>query len=338
MKLFDLFEQTSEPLAPGEKRFVNNVTVRDLEKIERKLSELQDVLYHSESLKDKMHKDPVLVKTLTDLIIKVRRKRELLSKVQARPTTSQMNIVQTISRECSDFLNVIKHTHMFLYRGIRNDESVFEGRSRDDRATKDSKSEISDEFDKIMAAHGVTALRHNSIFTTTNSARASGYGHNVYMIFPKNGFHFLSTTSADLILDSWHQLADHDAVNKFVQQLKSWIRDNNVDMSNHSQLDWYISVDRVQGIFSEIENNFYAYDNNLQLPEEFNKSMEDFVSSSAVIERFEPNTTDLASAMLSQNEILINGEYWALKRRDWMNLANTHFLSTTSQYEVPPKW
>ena len=118
MKLFDLFEQTSEPLSPGEKRFTTDVKVRNLTKIMDKLTELQDILYHSEILKDRMHKDPQLVKTLTDLITKVSKRKELLDKLATKPTTSQMNVIQTISRECSDFLSVVKQTGKLLYLSL----------------------------------------------------------------------------------------------------------------------------------------------------------------------------------------------------------------------------
>lgn len=327
MKLFDLLEDLGD-LEPGEKRVINNVTVRDIAKIENKLAELQQILYHSESLKDYTSKDAALAKTLTDLIIKMSKKRDLLRKVQQRPTTSQMNILKTVAMECSDFVKALKETERFLFRGTRNDESVFEGRSRDDRRTKDSDSTISDAFDEIMAYHGSKALRQNSIFTTTNRARASGYGYNVYLIFPKNGFNFLNTTSEDLILDSWYQLSDHDAINDFFHKLKAWIQENNVDLSG-TQMGWYMDVGRAAAVMSELEHNFNVYETRFKIPQEFNVSMKDFVSSQAVIERFEPNTTDLVAAMNSTCEILINGEYWALKRSDWEKLAASYFLNIT---------
>lgn len=337
MKLFDLFEQTVEPLSPGEKRFTTDVKVRNLMKIMDKLTELQDIIYHSESLKAMMQKDPQLVKTLDDLITKVSKRKELLDKLSTKPTTSQMNVMRTISQECSDFLSVVKRTGKFLYRGTKDDVSAYEGKSRDDRRAKDSKREISDAFDRIMAEYGVKALRHNSIFTTTNLSRARGYGFNVYMIFPKNGFDFLSTTSEDLILDSWYQLVDKNAVNEFVQRLKAWFIDNNISLDG-TNLGWALDADRVQRVMSELENHFIGQDDPYTIPQEFNKHMEDFVSSAETLERFQPNFTDFVSAMRSPNEIMIRGEYWALKQKDWHQLVEHMFLQEPVQSELRPQW
>jgi hypothetical protein len=81
------------------------------------------------------------------------------------------------------------------------------GQSHKKRKTKDTSSAIQTGVDKVLASKGFTALRHNSIFTSSRVEIASDYGIP-YIIFPKNGFSF---TWSPKIQDFYHDfIEEHD--------------------------------------------------------------------------------------------------------------------------------
>lgn len=114
-------------------------------------------------------------------------KKEELSKV-IQP--NQLKYFTMIEKECGDFLNVVKTTKRFLYRGMRGDEPVLLGYPHEKRLVKDTKEDIQELFDKMLMQAGFKALRSNSIFTTGNRIHARGFGDYVYLIFPKDGYNF----------------------------------------------------------------------------------------------------------------------------------------------------
>jgi hypothetical protein len=68
MKLLDIVEQESpSPLQPGEKRERKDISIRDLQAINTKLTNLRDSLHDSEYLKDKFAQDKALQDALATL-------------------------------------------------------------------------------------------------------------------------------------------------------------------------------------------------------------------------------------------------------------------------------
>jgi hypothetical protein len=326
MKLCDIFEKfersvdptTSQPapLEPGEFRTYLDIELRNIDLIRDKLLHLEDLLYKSRSLKDAFMKDAQLQQTMANLIAKLNRKQDYMHKLKQRPTTDQNKVINVIKQECSDFIEIAKQANKFLYRGIHSHASAGEGLNYLDRKSLHSNPEISEYFDQALQAHGVKALRKNSTFATTDRSFARNFGYTVYLIFPKNGFNFLSTSQRDLILDSWNKIADMDKKREFLKELVDWIEAN---VPEYSVNDMYISARysyNSESVFYHLQQNF-ADENPMKLPEQFNKSIKDFVSYDSVIKQMKPNTTDLLEPMNTGVEILLNGEYWAVRADQW---------------------
>jgi hypothetical protein len=312
MKLNQLFEQS---LAPGERRIVQ-VSIRDLKKIEQRIRNLESSLYQSDDLALAFKQDVALQSALTNLKDRIRRKIAALEKVKARPTAQQTEFVLRLKSECSEAIEAMQAAQKFLFRGIRSHDNQFEGRSREDREPKDSSSVVSDLFDQMMRKLGVQALRSNSIFTTSSYGFASAYGSSVYILLPKNGFHFLSTNQRDLVLESKSQLADKEEIADLLQELDAW---GHVHVSDWQNTDLSYSIKSGNWTYALIKvNDEFAYNNNrYNLPTRFNVDIQDFISPESVQKNFDPNTKNLEFAIASGNEVLIYGEYWALRSDVW---------------------
>jgi len=328
MNLFDLFEQELSALQPGETREETDVRIRDITKIEQRLREIERYLYSSESLANTFAKDKILQQSLLQLTTRLARKKDYLTRMMERPTASTDRILSAIQTECSDFLEVARSEHELLYRGIRSDASAFQGRSRDERKPKDSNKEVSTLFDELLQQLGFQALRKNSIFTSSNRGFASTYGWNVYMIFPKNGFSFTSTNTKDLILDSMSMLADNRRIQRFVGELKNFLIDN-VPNWQSTVLGKAIYYDSWSEMFKELNDQFHGQ-NQYKLPEQFNANWMDFISAQTLNDNFDPYQDNLARALNTGHEVLINGEYWALKHKDWRGIVNKRLIDTPS--------
>jgi len=320
MKLLDLFEDDSiTTLAPGEKRVRLDINIPNLRAIEKKMMELRYSLRQSIALKDQFTKDAALQAALEQLQNRIVLKLDYLEKMKLRPTMGVKKMFAILNSECSEFLKVFKETQKFLYRGLRNYESVFEGRSREDRSPKDSINEVSERLDQALKNAGFSALRSNSIFTTTDEHFAGTYGHTLYLIFPKNGFHFLYTNTKDLVLNDWSIIADVNKMHEFTEKLRNW-GEANVKDWKYTDIGYQIMHQRWYNIFDELQKLFYSYGNPYKIPEEFNVTIEDFITDQGILNSLKPKQTDLAEAMVDGREILINGEYWALKSPDWIDI------------------
>jgi len=333
MQLKDLFEAIGE-LQPGEKRVPADVQMRDVEKIQRRINELMDAIYKSDDLMKLFKRDPELQAKMTQLQARVNRKVTMLTKVMQRPTTGMARMFAILDSECSEFIPHMQAAHKLLYRGTRNDEDQFEGRSREDRQTKDSSSQVSAKFDQMLSELGVKALRSNSIYTTSSYGFASAYGHNVYIIFPKNGFNFLGTNKRDLILENWTQLMDGEKLQELWQELDAWGQANVPDWKDTS-IGRSIRYKEWNSVYYRVKENFGWEDNRLKLPDKYNLDGKEteWVTPESVQKEFEPNTTNLTEAIRNGRELLINGEYWALKKRTWEPLIRQRYMG-----EEPKDW
>lgn len=332
MKLVQLFEAIGD-LIPGEKRIAPDMQLRDLEQVHRRIMDLTNAIEKSEELMAMFKKDKELQTKLTGLVTRVNRRIEILNKVRQRPTAGMLEMFEKLDTECSEFIPAMQQAGKFLYRGVKNHEHAFEGRSREDREPKDSDKQVSETFDRMMSELGVQALRSNSIYTTSSYGFASMYGWEVYIIFPKNGFDFLSTNQRDLILEKWHQLVDMEQVKERLVALNDWAKQN-IESWDFKSLANAIKYREWDYALKLLLDNWKFDDNDLGLPEEYNWQIDQLVTPQSVQMTFDPNTTDLVSAIKSGNECLIRGEYWALNKKQWEGALRAKYLpgSYTDQY------
>lgn len=325
MKLVQLLEAIGD-LVPGEKRITPEMNLRNLVMIQNRILDLQSAIEKSNDLKYLFQKDQDIQNRLNGLIQRVNRRIEILQKVQAKPTSDMQRMFQTLDAECSQFIPSMQQAGKFLYRGVNNNEQAFEGRSREGRTPKDSNPEISNMFDTMMAQLGVQALRSNSIYTTSSYGFASSYGWEVYIIFPKNSFHFLGTNQKDLILEKWSQLVDMDLIKHKLREINDWAQEHIQSNWQSSSLYGAIKHSEWDYALRLLKDNWKWDSNYLGLPEEYNLDMKLFVTPQSVEANFQPNTTDLAPLIKSGHECLINGEYWALNKRLWEHALRARYL------------
>lgn len=324
MPRHDLLPEARGWLLPGEEKSHQQLKIREYKKIVERIEDLEQTIRSNQDMSRTLKTNPEILQQLAQIRKRVARKVELLDRAKRKRDQINQRIFDILDSDCSDFVKDMKKARLVLYRGTRNDASVFEAHTMEDRRPKDSNAEVTELYDQMMSALGVKALRSNSIFTTTNYGFAANYGRDVYMIFPKNGFDFLSTDVKDLILDKKYQLANQEAIKRFCLAVKEYGQANvpnweNTPLAkNINWPDWEHSL-RV------LELNFQG-GNRMNLPEKFRVNIEDFVSPASVKDAFKPNTTDLVPALVSGKEMLIRGEYWALKKRDWHDLVSEHYF------------
>lgn len=261
---------------------------------------------------------------------------------------------KTIETQCSQALSIFKSEKKFLYRGIRNTPyDAFVGKPRQDRKPKDSSVGQQERLDTALASAGFKALRKNSIFATSVGSRAAMYGQ-VFLVFPKNGFHFTwSTRFDDLIIDDmiYH---DYEA-----GKLEAILYNMN------NLLHLYKDNHKIEGktlrYFNEFETYFDAFNPNTFNEKQFNLAQKAFVFFFKIEEQINdviPITTwfrnlakkyitlkistpqqmalkfvldhgftkiDFAGALRSGHEICINGEYICLKALEYKKQASKYF-------------
>lgn len=191
-----IFEAAASNLKPGEKKPVKAHEINYELSDEAKLALLAIPKTEAEKarIKKLKQKHQEEYDKLDKLMMAVRKKQreldkkeEMLNKVVTEP---QLKYFSMIEKECASFLNDVKATKRFLYRGMSGSEPVLIGYPHEQRQVKDTKSKNQELFDERLKMCGFKALRSNSIFTTGSRSQAKSYSDSVYLIFPKDGYDF----------------------------------------------------------------------------------------------------------------------------------------------------
>jgi hypothetical protein len=149
---------------------------------------------------------------------------EILTEYNQASIRNMDDVLDRIENECSEFLN--ESNNIPLYRGIRNSSKPFiYGESSNNEAFEHSGVEWEILIDKKLKEMGFTALRSNSIYTTSDAQSASGYGP-IYQVFPCDGYQFTwSSKIADLFTTfkvsekSWEYYSSHVVPNDKTSEL-----------------------------------------------------------------------------------------------------------------------
>lgn len=230
-------------------------------------------------------------------------------------------MLATLDQECSEFIPDMKRAGRVLYRGVTESADQFEGRSREDREPKDSNPDVSAKFDEMLTKMGFETNRSNSIYTSGSFGFAESYGTHVYIIMPKNGFDWLIADERDLVLDRWSKLADNQMMEAYGKQIAEWMKVNDADTYKFYDLESMVAWENWDRITDyAIENR-----NNWNLPPDMQRTWNDFITLEAFKHRFNPSNIDLAAAIQSKREVLIRGEYWALRNDKWADTIKQHY-------------
>lgn len=235
-----------------------------------------------------------------------------------------------ITKNCTEAVAAMQQTHDFMFRGTSNQtKDAFYGRSHERRLPTHSNSDLSEFFNRMMEMEGFEARRDNSIFVTSDLSLANKFG-NVYVIFPRDGFKFTwSTTKSDLVLSTrhWFYFFDEGRVEELLQAV---LENYDTRLDHMFEMD-NITFDRDPAKIMQ-PGGFFDFDTwvitfNIlkdacedgilpqEIYEEYLLSPSDLSgpgSPGALRDEYGLEDTDLANAMMSGNEILINGEFYAV--------------------------
>ena len=203
----------------------------------------------------------------------------------------------TIEPNCSEALREFRSIKKVLYRGIRNAPAYeFIAKSREDRLPLDSSRASQDLFDEILIKLGMSAIRSNSIFSTTNISQASNYGR-LYVIIPVNGFNFTYTKE-----DDFHIHLDELVSAKKIKKIKQLITKVGGDSDRYEFEDLYNLE-----ILDELKRDFK------NIPKLNNLTPIDLVDLNEIKKKLAPSNTKLQTGMKNGVEILVHGTYYAFK-------------------------
>lgn len=117
-------------------------------------------------------------------------------------TKSSMEILE---KECSQILDIYKKNKGFIFRGITRKYApnrLYKITPRADRKPKDTNPIIHKFVDDFFEERVGWRPRSEGIFCTPRYHEATSYGHNAYIVFPKDGFKYLwSPNIEDLYCD-----------------------------------------------------------------------------------------------------------------------------------------
>jgi transcription antitermination factor NusG len=345
----DLLEQLMQlneaPVNPGERKGIS-FKLKKLEKISDKLRQYQNSMSHMQmaQLPGELQKEmQQLQEKLNDEIDKVDKAYQVefeKSKVDGRPVKMN-NLFKALAKNCKEIIKVYKELNKnnfdrqkFLFRGIKSSDDALYGKPFEARKPKDSNRDLHELVNGAINSLGLTANRENAMFVTGDRSQASGYGNSLYILFPLDGFTFTwSRTVKDLILDSnkRRDMFDQEVV-KQIRSIAKKAKDENPE-------DFPISYP------GDLFNSGYDYQNDKskvlsaveegKLPDEVKDLLDDLITDKSIQEHFQFTDQDLFGAILSQKEIYIRGDYYAVNTDHDQELFKFLESMDTDNVELP---
>jgi hypothetical protein len=309
-------------LKPGEKKklAIKQIKVKldKLNRIEKELDKLQSAQamagplgiaptsFANQALTDKMAEfhallDAEQTKQLKLLAIA---QKEIMDKQSG----SVDPLIAIIEKECSQALAAFKSTNKVLLRGAssKTNPPIFHGRSHENRKVLNSTDVGQQIYDYVLTKMGITALRSNSIFATTDEYQAGEYGNAIYAIIPKNGFAFSwALHEPDLVIDDIDSLLKENVLEKIIDSIDKYV-ENNPKLSDGSGTEWY---ERLQ--FEGYEKSM-EYLKEIKFPNYKNITLDKLIDYKSIKENMGPTNKDFNKALTAGGEVLINGEYYGI--------------------------
>lgn len=260
---------------------------------------------------------------------------EILEPGQKTPLSMDDNnqeIINEIKQECAGYIQEATKANGWLYRGMSkrtmlvSPDLAFHGSSRTNREPKDSHPAAQKIFDYALDRLGFRALRSNSIFCTGSIDQAMAYG-NAYVIFPVDGKSaFTYTRDSDIVLDdissthafditkyqSWHRQFEAN-VREHVVKARANSIINDIRMDLHDPIK---TINDVNSMFDELQE---------QGVDLLDIQIGDFLNFAEFQKYFQPQSTNLATAIQKNVEVLIAGEYYALDCRKYNDIIMQAF-------------
>jgi hypothetical protein len=303
------------PLKPGQIKDlkIKFEKLKGLEALENKLKKLNNTQYHfdkasaegSDILKLAKKEFDSLIQKIRNEINNTKQEIVKLQSTKQAKNPAVDALVKTIAKECSQVISVYRKTDTVLLRGTNGKPKAFMGRSWNNREPKDSSTDAQKLYDMALKSMGFTALRSNSIFTTSDTGQASNYG-DVYYIFPKNGFAFHWTPgNPDLVLDSIGEVLDIGYIEEIIIDVSEWYY-----KKTKKDLKW--KYDDPYDAAHEIDK-FIAAITKLGYPKAKSITLKKLINYIFINDELEATNKDFAGAVESGHEVMIAGEYYAIE-------------------------
>ena len=310
-------------LKPGEKKKLDikavKLKIEKLEALKAELSKLESAqrMAGSTGVSPTKFANPALTQKMAEfhavLDAEEKKLRAELEKAIAAATVTQAKsfgpLIQTIQKECSQALTAFKATGKVLFRGVRagtSNPAAYVGRSWNERRTMTSDPEGQKVFDYALQKMGISALRSNSIFTTSDGEQADGYG-NLYIIIPKNGFQFSwAVHEPDMVIDDVSMLYNEDVIEKIIDGIDALVEKGKMP-SDASGYDWneILKYDGYEDAMMYLKDAKYPAAALKKI------TLDKLIDYYHIKTNITPTNKDFNAALKSRNEVLINGEYYA---------------------------
>ncbi len=347
----DLLEQLMQlneaPVKPGERKGIS-FKLKKLEKISDKLRQYQNSMSHMKmaqlpgELQKEMQQLQDKLNAEIDKVDKAYQIEYENSKVNGRPVKMD-NLFKALAKNCKEIIKVYKELNRndfsrgrFLYRGIRSSDDALYGKPFDARKPKDSNRDLHELVNGTINNLGLPANRENSMFVTGDRGQASGYGNSLYIMFPIDGFTFTwSQTVKDLVLDSSKRqdLLDKEVISK----IREMVKNAKAKSKEPSEFPIYDPDD--------LFYSGYDYDNHRAkvsraieqglLPDEAQKLLDTLITDDSIQDHFKFTDQNLFNAILSDKEIYIRGDYYAVNVEHSNELFKFLEEMNTDNVELP---
>jgi hypothetical protein len=303
-------------LKPGEKVELKvskaKVKVAQLKKIKAELERLNalniNLKYKAPSSKSVQKQ---IASLMTSIQQEIANQRKLIIELELAPLLPYIKVIQ---KECSQAIAAYKQTGIVLLRGSGKAPAIFKGKSWDQRRVRNSTKIGQDLFDAALKKLGITALRSNSIFTSSAVEQVSIYG-KIYIIFPKNGFQFSWTKfDPDVVIDDPREIWNDKIIEKLENDINRYFTKTN-------QLDGYyydvaeeLDHQGIEKFVNELKSKGY--------PKADLVTPENLVDAKYVKSEYGPDNKNFVAAIQSGGEVLISGEYYAFLLSSFKGIVN----------------
>ncbi len=330
--LQQLMQLNEAPVKPGERKEIS-FKLKKLEKMSSNLDAYKRSLYNmaGSALPPELQKDmDALQEKLGNEISKVQAAYDQVYEksiaASGRPIKMD-NVFKAIAKNCKQIIKVYKELNRnnfnkqrFMYRGIRSSSDALYGKPFDARKPKDSNRDLHELVNGTIKNLGFEANRENAMFMTGDRSQASGYGHSLYVMFPVDGFTYTwSREEKDLVLDNSKrmQLIDREVAD----QIRGAVRlakekDSTIPISYPGDLftSGYDYDSDVAKVSSAIQLGL--------LPDEVKTLLDDLLTDTSIQEYFKFTNNDLFEAILSNKEIYVRGDYYAVNTNHMKELVD----------------
>ena len=232
-----------------------------------------------------------------------------------------------LEKNCAQYIADVKKAQgMWLLRGIKHRApDAFRDVSRENRRPRDSNVTSQKLFDTCLTRLGFTALRSNSIFTTSDFERTRAYGET-YVIFPRDGqSSYTYTDRKDLVLHEPLSLTSMFDQNKIQAALMTLIeRLKTLPRADHDFIKYCIdsaqdsnwpASSRLMWIVMEKQRCINLGAN----PRWFEIKPVQYLDVESFQKEYKPKNTGLDKALIASVEVYVTGQYYALSYRKYLS-------------------